>query len=89
MGIEALNELKTEGRKIPEEVSVITIGGGQASKQTRPSLSAMGGGEEPISEKVLDILERNINNHNMEPEKEVVRNRLILRESTAKREKQL
>jgi len=82
MGIEALTELKTEGREIPEEVSIIAIGGGHASTQCRPSLSVMGGGEEPMSRLVLDALEKNINNLNLTPEKVVVENKLVEREST-------
>ena len=81
MGIEALNELKTEGREIPEDVNIIAIGGGHASTQCRPSLSVMGGGEEPMSRLVLDILEKNINNFNLKPEKVVVDNKLVERES--------
>ena len=82
MGIEALNELKTEGRKIPEDVSIIAIGGGHASTQCRPTLSVIGGGEEHMSKLVLDVLERNINNFNLKPVKVVVENRLVERESS-------
>ena len=82
MGIEALTELKTEGREIAEEVCIIALGGGHASTQCRPSLSVMGGGEEPMSRLVLDALEKNINNLNLTPEKVVVENKLVEREST-------
>lgn len=82
MGIEALNELKAEGRGIPEEISIISIGGGHASTQCRPTLSVMGSAEEPFSKLVLDILEKNINNFNLKPEKVVVENKLVEREST-------
>ena len=81
MGIEALNALKTEGREIPEDVSILAIGGGHASTQCRPSLSVMGGGEEPMSRLVLDLIEKNINNLNLKAEKIVVDNILIERES--------
>ena len=69
IGVEALNELKAEGREIPREVSLIAVGGGQASVQCRPRLSVMKNEEESISVKVLNLLERHINNFNLEPEK--------------------
>jgi LacI family transcriptional regulator len=82
MGIEALNELKTEGRVIPGEVSVIAIGGGHVSQRCKPKLSVMGGGEESMATLVFDILEKDINNFNLKPETAVVKNKLIEREST-------
>ena len=82
MGIEALNELKAEGRVIPGDVSVIAIGGGHVSQRCKPKLSVMGGGEKPMSTLLLNILEKNINNFNSKPEEAVVKNELIEREST-------
>lgn len=82
MGIEALNEIKIDGRDVPGDVSIIAIGGGQASLQCRPTLSVMSNCEDHAAELILDLLDRHINNYKLKPERIVVKNKLIEREST-------
>ena len=82
MGIDALTELKAEGRSVPEEISIIAIGGGTLGIQYRPKLSVMMCKENAIAETLIDMLERNINNYNLDPQKEVIETILVDREST-------
>lgn len=84
IGINALNELKAEGRAIPNDVSVIAIGGGNASLQCSPKLTVMGGVEKgkPTPQVTIDLLKKQIEEENREPETIIYRNKLIVREST-------
>ena len=82
MGIDALTELKAEGRSIPEEISLIAIGGGSLGIQCRPKLSIMTYGAQSYARAILSILEKNINNFTLPPQKIVLETSLVEREST-------
>lgn len=82
MGIDTLTELKAGGRAIPKELSIISIGGGSLGFHSRPKLSVMAGDGERNARAILDILVRNINNYDLEPQIFISKNTLVEREST-------
>ena len=83
MGVDALNELKMEGKDIPNDVSIIAIGGDRSGLHCRPKLSTVVAQEGASAKLILDTLEQNINNYNMKPKKIVVQCTIIHRESTS------
>lgn len=82
MGIDALIELKSNGIAIPEEVSILAIGGGSFGAQSSPKLTVMGIDEEVMAGEILNLLVKNINEPRMEPKKVMVKNTITEREST-------
>lgn len=83
MGIDALTELKSKGIAVPEEISIIAVGGGSFGIQCIPKLSVMGIDEELMAKAILELLAKNINDLSFEPRREMIKNIIIERESTA------
>ena len=82
-GAAAINVLRSMGRKVPQQVKVITFSDGILSKNTFPSMSTVSQHGELMGRTTARmLLDRMDKAEGVPPQEQIIQTELILREST-------
>ena len=81
-GAAAINVLRRMGRKVPQEVKVITFSDGILSKNTYPSMSTVSQHGELMGRTTARMLLERMEKTDGAPQEQIIQTELILREST-------
>lgn len=82
IAIGVLETLRTEGIKVPEEISVISVGNSPLCTMTSPQLTALSVRYKEMSELAVEMLIKILNNQTVEENQVLLKSDLVIRQTT-------